>query len=162
MQTLILPGYSSHNKEWVDETAKTLKVEGVIRPFHWAHWRDENVKFDAKAKAELIAKHIKGDRVNIIAKSLGTLVASYLYQVIPDQTNKVIFCGIPLRDIALEELKIIEKCISQSNDRFIGLQNVNDPHGTFDEVKDFGNMKMTYRSDHDYPFFDEFNKFLLK
>ena len=33
MQTLILPGYSASNKDWVDEVTKTLKVEGIIRPF---------------------------------------------------------------------------------------------------------------------------------
>ena len=47
MQTLILPGYSSKNKAWTDEVAKNLKVDGVIRPFYWAHWTDEEVKFDA-------------------------------------------------------------------------------------------------------------------
>lgn len=85
MQTLILPGYSSNNKEWVDETANNLRVEGIIRPFHWAHWRDENVKFDAKEKAELIVKHIKGDKVNIIAKDEGLEVANILKTLIPDQ-----------------------------------------------------------------------------
>lgn len=84
MQTLILPGYSSKDKEWVDETSKNLKVDGIVRPFHWAHWLDENSKFDVKEKAELIAKHIKGDKVTIIAKDEGLEVADILKTLIPD------------------------------------------------------------------------------
>lgn len=160
MQTLILPGYSASNKEWVDDVVKNLKVEGTIRPFYWMHWTDENSKFDAKQKAGLIAKHIRGDKVNIIAKSLGTLIVGYLWQIIPTQIEKVVFCGIPVKDITSEELEIVKRCISQMNDKIIVLQNVNDPHGTFEEVKDFGNIRMTSRDDHTYPFFDKFNEFL--
>ena len=54
MQTLILPGYSASNKEWVDETAKSLKVEGTIRPFYWMHWTDETSIFNAQEKAKLL------------------------------------------------------------------------------------------------------------
>lgn len=85
MQTLILPGYSASNKEWVDETAKNLKVEGTIRPFYWMHWSDESSKFDVQEKADLIIKHIKGDKVNIIAKDEGLEVANILKNLIPDQ-----------------------------------------------------------------------------
>lgn len=85
MQTLILPGYSASNKDWVDEVTKTLKVEGIIRPFYWMHWTDENSKFDVQEKAELIVKHIRGDKVNIIAKDEGLEVANILKSLIPDQ-----------------------------------------------------------------------------
>jgi pimeloyl-ACP methyl ester carboxylesterase len=160
MQTLILPGYSEHNKTWVDEVAKNLKFNGIIRPFYWAHWTDETNKFDAKEKANLIAKHIKGDNINIIAKSLGTLVASYLYLLIPNQIEKIIFCGIPLTSLNDDELEVIKSCISKNDQKFLGFQNVGDPHGNFEEVKDFGNILMRSRDDHEYPYFDEFNNFL--
>lgn len=160
MQTLILPGYSKENKPWVDEVASNLKTEDTVRPFYWSHWTDENSKFDAKQKAELIAKHIRGDKVKIVAKSLGTLVVSYIWQIIPDQIEKVVFCGIPLKDITPEELETIKRCISQMNNKLVCFQNVNDPHGTFEEVKDFGDIRMTNRDDHAYPFFEEFDHFL--
>ncbi len=67
MQTLILPGYSKTNKEWVDETAK----------------------FDPQEKAELIAKHIKKDNVNIIAKDEGLKVANILKTLIPNQITSI-------------------------------------------------------------------------
>lgn len=91
MQTLILPGYSSSNKEWVDDVTKNLKAEAimlptdVIRPFYWMHWTDEAQKFNTTEKAELIAKHIRGDKVNIIAKDEGLEIANILKSIIPDQ-----------------------------------------------------------------------------
>jgi hypothetical protein len=85
MQTLILPGYSALNKDWVDEIAKNLKVEGTIRPFYWMHWTDENSKFDVQEKADLIIKHLKGEKANIIAKEEGIEVANILKSLIPEQ-----------------------------------------------------------------------------
>lgn len=85
MQTLILPGYSASNKGWVDETAKNLKVEGIIRPFYWMHWTDENSKFDVQEKAELIAKHLRGEKANIVAKDEGLEVANILKSILPEQ-----------------------------------------------------------------------------
>lgn len=162
MQTLILPGYSESNKEWVDETATNLKVEGTIRPFYWMHWTDENSKFDVQEKAELIAKHLRGEKANIVAKSIGTLVASLAIQMISDQINKVIFCGVPLKDISQEEIEIIKSVTKSLGDKIVIFQNINDPHGSFDNMKDFNNVKMTNRDDHNYPFFEEFNNFLTQ
>lgn len=160
MQTLILPGYSKKNKEWADEVTKNLKTEGVIRPFYWMHWTDENSKFDPQEKAELIIKHIRGEKINIIAKSIGILVASLVSQAIPEQVDKIIFCGIPLKSLNEEEIELIKKCIVSKKKKFVGFQNINDPLGSFDEVKGFGNVKMTNRDDHSYPFFEEFHNFL--
>src|SRR3989339_708172 len=99
MQTLILPGYSSKNKDWVDAVANNLKFDGIIRPFYWMHWTDETKKFNATEKVILIAKHVKDEKLNIIAKSIGTLVCAMTTNLIPDQINKIIFCGIPVNDI---------------------------------------------------------------
>lgn len=158
MQTLILPGYSESNKEWVDETAKNLKVEGTIRPFYWMHWTDENSKFDVQEKAELIAKHLRGEKANIVAKSIGTLVASILIRSIPDQINKVIFCGIPVKDVSSDELELIRSACQSLGDKIVIVQNSNDPHGTYDEVKDFGIVVKKESDTHNYFYFDEINQ----
>lgn len=160
MQTIVLPGYSSENKEWVNNVATNVNREEIIRPFHWGHWEDELIKFDAKEKAVLIAKHVKDDNVNIIAKSIGILVASYLYQIIPNQLEKVIFCGIPVKDLKSDEIETIKNCISQKGDKLITFQNDNDPHGSYDEVRDFGKVIKKESSDHNYPYFADFNEFL--
>lgn len=88
MQTIILPGISKEDKNWVDETAQKLKsegVEGIIRPFYWMHWTDDSQKFDLQEKAELIAKHLRGEKVNIIAKNEGLEIANVLKTLIPNQ-----------------------------------------------------------------------------
>lgn len=85
MQILILPGYSSKNKEWVDETVKSLKTSDTVRPFYWMHWTDENSKFDVQEKAEIIAKHLRGEKAKIIAKDEGLEVADALRSLIPNQ-----------------------------------------------------------------------------
>jgi predicted house-cleaning NTP pyrophosphatase (Maf/HAM1 superfamily) len=89
MQTLILPGISKEDKNWVDETAKNLKTNDIVRPFYWMHWTDENSKFDVQEKAGLIVKHIKGDKVNIIAKDEGLEVANIVKSLIPEQVVSV-------------------------------------------------------------------------
>lgn len=162
MQTLILPGYSDSNKDWVDSVAKSLTVGDIIRPFYWAHWTDPVKVFDPREKAELIARHTKGENVNIVAKSLGTLVAAYVIELIPDQIEKIIFCGIPLKDLKPEEIEKIKEVIAKNNSKFVGFQNSSDPHGQFNDVKDFGNMVVKEASDHNYYYFEEFNSFLVR
>ena len=159
MQTLILPGYSSKNKDWVDAVAANLKFDGIIRPFYWGHWTDETKNFNATEKAMLIAKHVKDEKLNIIAKSIGTLVSALTANLIPERINKIIFCGIPVNDINDSEIEIIKKCIQDFGDRILVIQNMDDPHGSFEQVKNFGNVKMKIASNHDYPYFEEFNEF---
>lgn len=166
MQTLIFPGFHSKNKDWVDAVAANLKFDGlpeqagIIRPFYWSHWTDETKKFNATEKSMLIAKHVKDERLNIIAKSIGTLVCALTASLIPDKINKIILCGIPVNDIGKSEIEIIKKCIQDFKDNVLVIQNMDDPHGSFEQVKNFGNVKMKVASDHNYPYFDEFNEFL--
>lgn len=164
MQTIILPGFSIKNLKWVDEVANNLEIDGVIRPIHWDHWKDESEKFDVKEKAVVIARHARGEKINIIAKSIGTLIASLVIQKIPDQIEKIIFCGIPVSDLSENDLDIIKKAISLTKERIVVFQNSNDPHGTYDQVKKFEvdfNLIEKPSYNHDYPYFEEFNKFLV-
>lgn len=165
MITFILPGGGANNKEWLEECAMELKVEGTIRPIFWEHWEDPDAKFDKKEKAILIARHAKGDKINIVAKSIGSLVAAYIIEQIPSQINKVIFNGICLNDIGEKEREIIKKAIlSLDKKKVICFQNENDPHGSFNEAKKFLPPEVRLiskpRSDHHYPYYAEFNEFL--
>lgn len=85
MQIIILPGISKEDKNWVDETAKSVVSEGLIRPFYWMHWTDENFKFDVQEKADLIIKHLRGEKANIIAKDEGLEIANLIKSQVPDQ-----------------------------------------------------------------------------
>ncbi len=165
MLTFILPGGSVKNKAWLEKCAMSLKVEGFIRPVFWDHWTDPENKFNPKEKATLIARHSKGDKLNLIAKSISSLVASYIIEQIPAQINKVIICGIPLNDITDIEKETIKNALgSLAGGKLICYQNVNDPHANFAEVKKFlpDRVKLIAesRSDHEYPYYTEFNKFL--
>lgn len=163
MQTIILPGFTLKNLKWVDEVSNNLEVEGIIRPIHWDHWKDESNKFDAKEKAIVIARHARGEKINIIAKSIGTLVASLIIQKIPDQIDKVIFCGIPINDLSEDDALQIKKAIGLTKDRIVVYQNSNDPHGSFQQIKGFElefNLIEKPSYNHDYPYFEEFNDYL--
>lgn len=163
MQTIILPGFSGKNKEWSDEVANTLEVEGIIRPIHWDHWDDEKEKFDAKEKATVVARHARGEKINIVAKSIGTLVAAYIIQKIPDQIEKVVFCGIPVNDLDERDIDVIKKAISQIKDKIVVYQNSNDPHGSYEQIKNFEiDFHLTEKPsyNHEYPYYEEFNNYL--
>lgn len=169
MVTLIIPGYSSLNKKWLEETASNIKTEGEIRPIYWGHWTDESIKFDAKTKADLL-DGVSGKRVvDIIAKSVGTLVATYLIEKSPEKIRKVILCGIPVNDLSEDDKEVYKNAlrkISLSNVLFI--QNNEDPHGGTDALKgllaEFGKdveVISKERDDHEYFFQSDFDKFLL-
>ena len=169
MVTIILPGYSAHNKTWLEETAEKIGVTGEIRPIYWDHWDDPARKFDKKEKARLI-DGVAGKRmVDIIAKSIGTLIASYILQKSPDKIRKIIFNGIPLNDIKEEDKEIIKSALKLiSPENIICFQNELDPHGSFEAAKMFlsevnPEIKIVskLRSDHEYPYFEEFHNFLL-
>ncbi len=92
MQTIILPGISKDDKKWVGETAQKLKddgVQGIIRPFYWMHWEDENFDFNLQEKADLIKKHLRGEKVNIIAKNEGLEIANLLKSMSPEQIDSI-------------------------------------------------------------------------
>jgi predicted alpha/beta-hydrolase family hydrolase len=166
MQTLILPGASEHNKEWVENCAEELTVNGIVRPVYWDHWSDPSQTFDPKEKAELIARHSRGDMLNIIAKSVGTLVTSFIINAIPSQINKIVFCGIPLNDINDNEKEIIKNAIKTLKpEQIVCFQNDTDPHGNLTEIKNFLpndiNLIVKVSGDHEYPYYEEFDKFLI-
>jgi hypothetical protein len=168
--TIILPGYALPNKKWLEETAQKIKGDSEIRPIYWGHWTDENSKFDPKQKARLLDS-VAGRRVvNIVAKSIGTFVAGYIIQNSPEKINKVILNGICLNDLNDGEKEILKSALKLiSSENIICFQNENDPHGSFDEAKNFlyeVDPKITViskpRDDHEYFYHDDFNKFLLE
>lgn len=169
MVTVIIPGYSPKNKKWLEDTASEIRSEGQIRPIYWGHWTDPDVKFDPKIKANLL-DGVSGRRVvDIVAKSIGGLVASYLIQKSPEKIRKVILCGIPMNDISEGEKEVIKNALHKIPlQNVICFQNNEDPHGGCDAVKNFLSMfgsdikiVCKNRDDHEYFYQDEFNQFLL-
>lgn len=161
MKTIIIPGYSHKNKEWAEETSRKIS-DSVV--YEWKHWNDPTIRFSAKDEAQNIKSLIGNGEVNIIAKSIGTLVAM---MAIRDSIAKIVFCGIPINDLNEDDLwqyKILSDFPPQ---KIIVFQNSEDEHGSFVAVRKFlsqinPNIKIIEKSGktHDYPYFEEFNEFL--
>ena len=108
----------------------------------------------------------KEEKVNIIAKSVGTMIAMKVLSEIGGRVNKIILCGIP--SVSNERKKLFTASLSDFNPgNIIVFQNTKDPLASFIEVKDFMkgvNPKIKVvekpRVDHHYPYFVEFNEFL--
>lgn len=166
MITFILPGYSPHNKQWAQEVAKKLKLDGQIRPIFWDHWDDPGAGFRVKEKSRLIASVAGSHEINIIAKSVGTLVGAYIIEQIPSQIKKVILCGAP--SVSDERLKIFKKSYALLDPKkVICFQNTKDPFVSYSNLIEFmkkanSEIKVVEkpRKDHYYPYFEEFQKFL--
>jgi pimeloyl-ACP methyl ester carboxylesterase len=168
MYTLILPGFSPKNKDWALDTKSKLQTLGVTQIIFWEHWQTGN------AEPEWIVKETKkilndiGDRkINIIAKSIGTLVAMYILNQNPNLINKLILCGIPMGDLAMGDDIHYQSLSKFPKKRLLCIQNENDDHGSFLQVKKFmesidPEIKVISkaRSDHEYPYAEDFQNFL--
>lgn len=164
MKTIIIPGYSHKNKEWAEETAKNIPDSFI---YEFRHWSDPTARFKAKDEALSIVTKVGEDTVNIVAKSIGSLVAVIALKKIKEKVNKIIFCGIPVEDISEDE-KWEYKVLSDFDpSKIIVYQNSEDFHGSFETVRKFlslinPNIKIVEKpgSTHDYPFYEEFKNFL--
>jgi predicted alpha/beta hydrolase family esterase len=168
MVTVVIPGFSVKNKKWAEAAAKEIKLDHVVRPILWSHWEDSEKKFDPEEKANDIIDVLLKDQVNIIAKSIGTLVAIFMIKKINTRIEKVILCGIPLNDIEEREKEEIRNALKAFPvEKIICFQNQDDPHGSYDQVKKFlseisPDIKLVLKSgeDHEYPYYSEFQSFL--
>jgi len=155
IKTIILPGYSAHNKEWALEIRDKMNLGHEVVVVDWDHWK-EDTNFSVKRELEKILKVIGKEEVNIIAKSVGVMVALNLIPKISSQINnedrqdllKVVLSKIPIENIL---------CIQNENDKYV----------PFPEAEKFyhsvePNLKVISkpRSDHDYPYPIDFEKFL--
>lgn len=166
MKTIILPGFSIHNKDWALEIKKSLSFKQSVLVHEWQHWKLGGA-LHPKYEIGKILNEIGRDKVNVIAKSVGTMVCMHLLCEIPDQINKIILCGIP--SVSEERNKLFTAYLADFPAKdIIVFQNTKDPLAGFEDVKDFMkdvNPKIKIiekeRSDHNYPYFAEFNEFIL-
>jgi len=107
------------------------------------------------------------DKVNLIAKSVGTMVAMLLLPQIAVKVNKIILCGVP--SVSSERRKLFQDALKDFPIKnIICFQNRQDPICSYREVKVFlrqVNPQIRVvempRHDHHYPYFAEFQKFLF-
>jgi len=164
MKTLILPGFSIHNKDWAEEVAKNLDGETIVH--NWLHWQNGKTNLSLKEELKNILKEVGSEKVNIIAKSVGTMVTMHLIKIIPNSMEKIILCGLP--SVSEERKKLFSTSLSAFDPRkIVVFQNTKDPFASYEDAKKFMkfvNAKVKIiekeRSDHSYPYFGDFKKFL--
>ena len=168
VDTFLLPGFSPKNKEWAEDVRKELEPAMPIFISYWPHWetgeKDENWIQTEAEKVKMQAKNTDGP-VNILAKSVGTVVAMEILKDKNFSLNKLILCGIPINDFEEGDEKNYE--VLKDFNNVIVLQNENDSHGSFEQVKEFIekiNSEIEVMSKpgdtHDYPYFNDFKKFI--
>jgi len=168
MKTIILPGYSEHNRKWVMEVAEKIDVDHEVKPVLWDHWTDKSIGFSIEEKVEKVINLAGSDKINLIAKSIGTLVTALLISRIPQEIERVILCGIPLKDITPQQIIFYREALPTfPSEKIICFQNRNDPHGSYKEIDAFIrsinpaiSLVEKLRNDHEYPYFGEFQGFL--
>jgi predicted alpha/beta hydrolase family esterase len=169
MLTVILPGFSEQNKAWADETAKNLTLDHEIRPIYWGHWTNPAIKFVPEAKVESLLSVIGSDTVNFVAKSVGTLVAVLAIARIPRQVNKIVLCGMPMKDMQPEAKEIFFIALEEfPYGKITVFENESDPYGSYLDVSKFMQninsaivVNKKPGETHDYPYFSDFNHFLM-
>lgn len=169
MKTIILPGYSVHNRKWAEEIAVNLRknIGNEVVIHEWRHWKDPSLSLSISKEIKKIIEEIGIEKVNIIAKSVGVYMAFKLIPIISEKVDKIIFCGIASvgggdRNILLQA---ILKKIPVKN--ILCLQNEQDKFVPFPEAEKFyhsvePSLKVISKSrtDHEYPYFSEFKNFL--
>lgn len=165
MKTIILPGYSLHNKDWALEIKKSLSFKQSVLVHEWQHWKLGGA-LRPKYEIGKILKEIGRDKVNIIAKSVGTMIAMKVLSEIGGQVGKIILCGIPS---VSEERKILftTSLSGFPPENVVCFQNTEDPFATFAKVKKFisevnSKIKVIEKpaETHNYPYFADFQLFL--
>lgn len=167
-EIIILPGYSPKNKVWADEVWAKFSPVFLSTVVNWEHWETGSTDpqwLDKETKR--VIDLIGNKQVNILAKSIGTAVAMGVIKQKPGGVNKVILCGVPLRDLNPGDEAYYEPLKLFPAEKILCIQNENDNHGNFIEAERFlhslnPNLKIVSkpRSDHEYPYFEEFINFV--
>jgi len=167
MTTVLLPGYSSKNKGWAESIKSQLAPKLTIEIIYWNHWTQDPDPNWITQELEKIKTVIGTTRVNILAKSIGTLIAMQILQLLPTQINKVILCGVPINDLNPGDTDYYQALKSVAASNVLCIQNAADSHGNYEQVKDLlASINPDFRiinkprSDHEYPYPDDFKSFL--
>jgi predicted alpha/beta hydrolase family esterase len=165
---LIVPGGSVKNREWAEATVKDLAAYGQVSYIAFDHWKTGEKALDwIDIEAAKISQKLASGSVSIVAKSIGTAIALAAIDPESETVDKLILCGIPLADLLPGDEIMYASLAEFPTEKLLCLQNMNDPHGTYAQVKSFLeqlNPKIRLiakpRSDHEYPYSSDFISFL--
>jgi hypothetical protein len=167
----ILPGFSKKNQQWAVNTKKELEEQGNIPAIvvYWSHWESRTVEERwIETEANKIAEQVGKETINILAKSVGTMVAMEVLKR-NVQVDKLILCGIPIEDFQEDSKERYRVLKNVDANRVLVIQNDEDPHGQLGQVQSLMNefnpnitIDTKHRDDHEYPYSDDFIAFLSK
>lgn len=168
MKTIFLPGFSIRNRDWAEEIGSQIGEKIGLEIHYWPHWQTGEAEPGwIDMEVDKVLEEIGNQTVNILAKSIGTLVAIRLLNKKTEVANKVLLCGVPLtafKDGDKESYGILAKLAAE---KVLVIQNENDNVGSFESVRNMFadiNPKIRImskpREDHDYPYVEEFVNFL--
>ena len=116
---------------------------------------------------EDIVNQIGEDKVNIIAKSIGSYVLMLLIPKIKNHIEKIILCGIPINDLDEDDQEKYRVLSDVDAQGVICFQNKDDSHGSYDQIKDFlsginSDIEVVSKptATHEYPYSSDFIEFL--
>jgi len=169
MKTIILPGYSPHNRDWAIELKKNINLGHEIMVHEWRHWKNSlslSTSLSLNYELKKIREEVGEDEFNIIGKSVGARIAIRVITELREKVNKVIICGVA--SISVDSQKAYIKALTTfPPDKIIVFQNSSDPIVPYSKVKVFiRNISPEIiiiekpRSDHHYPYPTDFLKFL--
>jgi len=167
MKTFLIPGFSLKNRDWAFETQKQLS-DVDVQIWQWEHWEKGEARENwQEFEKTQILENLGEQKMNFLVKSIGSFVFACLLPQISDRVEKVILCGLCFLDLTEGEREVYENLKLIPAEKFVCFQNKDDSHGYFATVNAFlkkinPDFKVveTKRSDHEYPFFEEFREFL--
>ena len=168
MNVLILPGYSASNLDWLLWLKEKLGRKDVD-VVHWRHWTSEPKEVDwTLMEAENIISYLSHPTI-VIAKSLGTLVLMKMLASNSEFISGIVLLGIPINDLSAQDKKYYDVLRHFPVSRVLSIQNVNDNHGAYENVRSFVqsiNSQISPvsmpRDDHSYPYVTEILEFINK
>lgn len=135
MNALLLPGNSPRHQAWIEElrTAVMPRFQQTLT-LHYRHWQSGEPEADVDYElgvAEALADNL--DQFVIIAKSIGTAIASDGVSKGALKPKKLILLGLPISSSYASE-RYKDWFDNIAIDILIA-QNTNDPLGSFADVK---------------------------
>lgn len=161
MNILGLPGVNPATKKWMQELLIGLSGDSIdfkIQEYrHWSDNSDVDIDYEANCLKESSADLV-------IAKSLGTFVSTYAFDVYNFRPRKAVFIGSPIRRHSSGNYELLSKFVATVPTHFI--QQTSDFNGSYSElsnvVQDLPNAIITEvpGEDHIYSNFDELIKII--
>jgi len=137
MNALILGGMSPRHKAWVRQVAEVLQPYfDEVRPLDYRHWDAADTEMDLEyeiSQADVLAKNF--DEYVVVAKSIGTVLASFANARGLLAPQRCVFMGFPLK-VAEAQFPEVANALPQLPPT-VFLHNERDPLGSAAAVKQY-------------------------